>query len=186
MADLAVQAISEVYGPGRSVIFTRSAATEARAKSEMGNYSVLQFFTHGLLDDRRPLYSALMLSSGEKGTEDGMLEAREVMDLKLNADLAVLSACETAGRAGRGEGLIGMSWAFLVAGCPSVVVSQWKVGTLATKELMVEFHRQLMRSGAAPISKVQALRKAALKVRNTTLLEHPYSWAGFILVGSSN
>jgi CHAT domain-containing protein len=186
LSELAVQAIREVYGPGRSVIFTRSAATEARAKSEMGNYSVLQFFTHGLLDDRRPLYSALMLSPGEKGTEDGMLEAREVMDLKLNADLAVLSACETAGRAGRGEGLIGISWAFLVAGCPSVVVSQWKVGTLATKELMVEFHRQLMRSGAAPISKAQALRKAALKVRNTTLLQHPYSWAGFILVGSNN
>ena len=113
--------------------------------------------------------------------EDGRLEAWEVMELGLRADLAVLSACETGrGRVGRGEGLIGLSWAFFVAGCPTTVVSQWRVDARSTSRLMVAFHRGL----AAGRSKADALRDAALALKRDPRFRHPFYWAAFIVVGA--
>jgi len=96
------------------------------------------------------MYSHLVLAQGaERGQEDGLLEAWELMNLDLRAELVVLSACETArGRVGAGEGMIGLTWALFVAGAPAVVVSQWSVESASTTELMIEFHR-LLTSGAA-------------------------------------
>jgi CHAT domain-containing protein len=103
--------------------------------------------------------------------------------------LAVLSACETArGRIGAGEGMIGLSWAMFIAGVPSIVVSQWKVESAGTRDLMVNFHRALMTDKGirkTRVTKVEALRQAALKVMKTSGTEHPFYWAGFILVGDS-
>ncbi|HSE85556.1 MAG TPA: CHAT domain-containing protein, partial [Candidatus Binatia bacterium] len=98
-----------------------------------------------MLNDRNPMYSHLLLAqTGERSGEDALLEARELMKLELNADLVVLSACETArGQVSRGEGMIGMAWALFIAGAATTVVSQWKVRSDSTAELMVEFHRQL-------------------------------------------
>ncbi len=102
--------------------------------------------------------------------------------MKLYADLVVLSACETAsGRIGAGEGVIGISWAFFVAGCRATVVSQWKVNSEATSDLMVGFYQQF--KGVRPMSKASALRLAALKMLNDERYRHPFYWAGFILVG---
>src|SRR4029453_8043808 len=99
--------------------------------------------THGILNNSAPLYSNLVLTRGA-AREDGLLEAWELMQLELKADLAVLSACETArGRYGAGEGMIGLTWALFVAGVPSTVVSQWKVEAASTRDLMLNFHRQL-------------------------------------------
>ncbi|HEY8132770.1 MAG TPA: CHAT domain-containing protein [Thermoanaerobaculia bacterium] len=113
-----------------------------------------------------------------------MLEAREIMRLDLAADLAVLSACETGrGRVGAGEGLIGVSWAFFVAGCPTTVVSQWKVSSASTTELMIEFHRLLRTAGQENRTRAETLRRAALKVRANRAYRHPFYWAAFVLIG---
>ncbi|PYP82253.1 MAG: hypothetical protein DMF61_26975 [Blastocatellia bacterium AA13] len=152
----------------------------------MGKYSVLHFATHGVLDDRNPMYSYLVLASGKSGSnEDGLLEAWELMQCDLNAELAVLSACETArGRVGDGEGMIGMTWALFVAGVPTTVASQWQVPSESTTKLMIEFHRNLVNGRGEKLSKAEALRRAALTlIKDPALRMKPYYWAGFVVVG---
>ena len=106
---------------------------------------------------------------------------REIMQLDLNADLVVLSACEMAnGRVGAGEGLIGMSWALFVAGSPSTVANLWKTDASASGSLMVDFHREL-KSGA---TKSDALRQAMLATMKKPEFRHPFYWAGFELIGN--
>ena len=110
------------------------------------------------------------------------------MRLDLKADLAVLSACETArGRTGVGEGVIGMSWAFFVAGCPTTVVSQWKVDSASTAELMIAFHKHLVsdfRGQERTWTKADALRKAMMTVMKYPKYRDPFYWAGFVVVGA--
>jgi CHAT domain-containing protein len=130
------------------------------------------------------MYSHLVLS--EKSTtdrnEDGLLEAWEMKDLDLNADMVILSACETArGKLSAGEGVIGMSWALFIAGAPTTVVSQWKVESSSTTELMLEFHRQLLTG--KNITKAEALRRASLKLLKNAQYKHPSYWAPFVIVG---
>jgi CHAT domain-containing protein/Tfp pilus assembly protein PilF len=187
-AETQVRRLSRFYDPRRSKIYIGAEATEARVKAEAGQYTVLQFATHGEPNDRSPMYSHLVLAqTGEKDQEDGLLEAWEFLNLDLKADLAVLSACETArGRVGAGEGMIGLTWALFVAGVPTTVVSQWKVRSDSTAELMVEFHRLLQAhntKGAPRLSRAEALRQAALKLLNGNQHRHPFFWAGFVLVG---
>ena len=142
--------------------------------------SILHFTTHGTLNNASPMYSYLTLAEGGPN-DDGLLEAWELMQLDLKADLAVLSACETArGRIGGGEGVIGLSWAMFIAGVPSTVVSQWKVESASTRDLMVNFHRSLLSSQP---TKADALRQAALKLMRNPETSHPFYWAGFVLVG---
>lgn len=184
MAEKEVQALTGIYGPEQSNVLIGAQAREGRFKAEAGKYSVLHLATHGLLNDRSPMYSQLLFSqSGDDESQDGLLEAREVLDLDLKADLAVLSACETAqGRIGAGEGVIGLSWAFFVAGVPATVVSQWKVQDASTQQLMVEFHRQLKTRPAQ--GKAEALRQAMLKVMKQPRTAHPFFWAPFVLIGA--
>jgi len=149
-------------------------------KKEAGRASILHFTTHGTLNNASPMYSYLTLAEGGPN-EDGMLEAWELMQLDLKAELAVLSACETArGRIGAGEGMIGFSWAMFIAGVPSIVVSQWKVESAGTRDLMVNFHRILIWNQT---TKTEALRQAALKLMRNPETSHPFYWAGFVLVG---
>jgi CHAT domain-containing protein/tetratricopeptide (TPR) repeat protein len=178
-----VKAIGSLYPPQQSKVLLGREATEERFKAEAGNYRVLHLATHGLLNDRSPMYSQIVLAPpGEGAKEDGFLEAWELMNLDLNADLAILSACETGrGRIGNGEGVIGLMWALFVAGVPATVVSQWQVDDKATEELMVEFHRQLQSPKRQ--SKAEALRQAALKLLKQERYRHPFNWAGFVLVG---
>lgn len=184
-AEEEVNAIGQLYGRNRSRILVRERATEEEAKAGAEKYRLLHVAAHAVLDDRNPMYSRIMLSREEK-REDGMLEAWELMKLDLKAEMVVLSACQTArGRVGAGEGMIGMSWALFVAGSPAVVVSQWKVDSDRTSELMIEFHRNLVRGGrrGAAMSKAEALRVAALKLRHGRY-NHPFYWAGFVLIGN--
>ena len=118
-------------------------ADEKTFKALAPQYATIHLATHGVLDNRDPLNSYLLLTKTEDETEnDGLLHAREIIDLNLDADLAVLSACETGnGRISPGEGVIGMSWAFLVAGARSVVVSQWRVNSASTSRLMKSFYQ---------------------------------------------
>jgi CHAT domain-containing protein len=192
-----VKSLREIYGAQRSRVYIGAEAREQNLKSEISNYRVLHFATHGILDGANPMYSHIVLSGGDGATEDGLLEAWEIMKLNLKADIAVLSACETArGRIGAGEGVIGMSWAFFVAGCPTTVVSQWQVDSASTTELMVQFHKNLQSgsrslpytagrsdSPTSRMSKAEALRQAMLTLLTDNRFKSPYYWAGFVVVG---
>ena len=182
-AEREVKTLRDIYGAQNSTILTGGAAREDTFKADASRYPVLHFATHGLLDDNNPLYSRLLLASSN-ADDDGLLEAREIMKLNLNADLAVLSACQTArGQIGAGEGLIGMSWAFFIAGASTTVVSQWKVDSASTSRLMVDFHRYLQ-SPDKKVSKAEALRQAALKLMANPKYRHPFFWSGFVVVGN--
>lgn len=188
-AEQEVKALGRLYGASRSKIYTGAEAREDRFKSEAGKARILHFAAHGLVNNASPMYSHLALAGGGAG-EDGLLEAWELTRLELKADLAVLSACETArGRTAAGEGMIGLSWAMFIAGVPSIVVSQWKVESAGTRELMVSFHRALISpqaTGKAKTKKGEALRQSALKLLKNPETSHPFYWAGFVLVGEGN
>jgi CHAT domain-containing protein/Tfp pilus assembly protein PilF len=185
-AEQEVKSLSRLYGISRSQVYVGADASEDRVKSEAGRAGILHFAAHGVLNNASPMYSYLALAA-KGASEDGLLEAWELMQLDLKASLAVLSACETArGRIGAGEGIIGLSWAMFIAGVPSTVVSQWKVDSAGTRDLMVGFHRALAaqpEAGKARPTKAEALRQAALKLLKKPQTQHPFYWAGFVLVG---
>ena len=185
-AEKEVTILGQLYGP-RSAIYIGPDAREDRFKQEAGRFNVLHLATHGILNDASPMYSQIVLAQSDTG-EDGLLEAWEIMKLHLNADLVVLSACESGlGRVGVGEGMIGLTWALFVAGSPTSVVSQWKVESSSTAQLMVEFHRNLQaKNPKLKLSKAKALQKAALTVLGNKNFRHPFYWAGFILVGDGS
>ena len=182
-AETEVKTIGEIYGAQESTILIGTTAREETFKATASKYPVLHFAAHGVLDDVNPLYSRILLAT-ESDSEDGFLEAREIMKLDLHADLAVLSACQTArGQVGSGEGLIGMSWALFIAGTSTTVASQWKVDSASTARLMIDFHRNLqsekVRTGTA-----EALRQAAIKLMADPKYRHPFFWSGFVVVGN--
>jgi CHAT domain-containing protein/tetratricopeptide (TPR) repeat protein len=183
-AEAEVRALGRLYGAQRSKVYIGAEAHEDRLKAEAGQYRILHFATHGVLNDAAPLYSYLALARGDKN-EDGLLEAWELMQLDLKADLVVLSACETArGRTSAGEGVIGLAWALFVAGVPATVVSQWEAESASARDLMLGFHRQLQGPRAAgKLTKAESLRRAALKLMKNPGTNHPFYWAGFVLVG---
>ncbi len=190
-AERQVKALAQLYGSTQSQTYIGAEANEARIKREAGRYRILHLATHGILNNTSPMYSHLLLSQAPGDVnEDGLLEAWEIMKMDLNADLAVLSACDTArGKVSAGEGVIGLSWALFVAGCPSVVVSQWKVESASTTKLMLEFHRRLKANVVQPKSqatKAAALRQAALKLLASKEYQHPFYWAAFIVVGDNS
>ena len=182
-AEEEVKALGRLYGSAHSKVYIGAEAREDRLKAEATQARVLHFATHGVLNNASPMYSHLVLAQGDKN-EDGLLEAWELMQMDLRADLVVLSACETArGRFGEGEGVIGLTWALFVAGAPATVVSQWKVESASTRELMLGFHQDLRAPSRKPVTKAEALRQAALKVMKNPETGHPFYWAGFVLVG---
>jgi CHAT domain-containing protein/Flp pilus assembly protein TadD len=181
-----VRTIARLFPKGAEVI-TGPEASEERFKAAAPGARCLHLATHGLVNEKAPLYSALALAHGKE--EDGRLEARELMDLDLRADLVVLSACETAlGKNVRGEGVLGLAWSLFVAGAPSSVVSRWQVEDETTGGLMVQFYRRLLptpgaRQKAPPLSRAAALRAAQLAVMKDGKHAHPYYWAPFGLLG---
>lgn len=193
-AELQVRTLGQIYGAANSKVYTGVEAREDRFKAEAGKYRILHLAAHGVLNDASPMYSHIVLSQGEKESgEDGLLETWELLKLDLNADMVVLSACETArGSVRPGEGMVGLSWGFFVAGNPTTLVSQWKVDSAATTELMLGFYRHL-KAGAGdpkapaprPTSKAAALREAALKLISGERHAHPFYWAGFVLIGDT-
>jgi CHAT domain-containing protein len=179
-AKAEVQSLGHIYGEHSSVYVGREAR-ESRFKAEAGGARVLHLATHAVLNNASPLYSYLLLAGESSAGEDGLLEARELLTMKLNAELVVLSACETArGHAGAGEGVIGLSWALLVSGVPAAVLSQWKVASESTSALMTAFHQNRKKA----MTDAEALRAAALALRKNPAYQHPFYWAPFTLVGA--
>ena len=180
-----VSAIAQLFPDDQRELFLGDAATEENAKvpERLSRYRLVHFSTHGYVNETKPRFSGLLLSQPRSvtGSEDGLLSAYEIFNLKLKADLVVLSACETGlGKEVRGEGLMSLMRAFIYAGTPSVVVSLWKVNDESAADLMVRFYRHLQKDG---ISKSEALRQAQLETINDN--GFPFFWAPFILVGKS-
>jgi CHAT domain-containing protein len=172
-AEREARAVGERYR-GATVLL-RDEATEARVKALAGTARLLHFATHGELREHDPLASALLLTPG--GGEDGRLEVREIFGLSLDAELVVLSACETGlGRLSRGVELLGLQRAFLVAGTPAVVTTLWKVADQSSYRLMSAFHERLSADGSARA--LQAAQRSMLQQ-----FPHPFHWAAYGLTG---
>jgi CHAT domain-containing protein/tetratricopeptide (TPR) repeat protein len=160
-----------------------AANRDAVLDPALGDFRYIHFATHGLVDARYPGLSALVLSQfDDRGNaQDGFLRLTDIYNLKLRADLVVLSACDTAlGREVRGEGLIGLTQGFMAAGARSLVASLWQVPDRATAELMTQFYRYMLADGLRP---ADALRKAQLWSAAQPRYRDPYFWGSFVLVG---
>ena len=158
-------------------------ANEANLRArKLDNYRVLHFATHGLLDAERPQFTGLALSLVGQTDGDGFLRVEEVFNLRLGSPLVMLSACETGlGRERRGEGVIGLTRAFMYAGAPTVGVSLWSVGDKSTAELMPEFYRRLLAGGgSAPVAAMRASQLSMIAGRKYSA---PFYWSPFVLVG---
>src|SRR5262249_28460860 len=134
------------------------------------------------IDEEHPQFSALVLSANPSDKEDGFLTMPEVFDLNLNSDLVVLSACKSGlGEKIRGEGVMGLSRAFLCAGTSSVLVSLWNVYDSSTAEFMENFYRAMQINHS---NHAAALKQARLQMIQSGKYSHPYYWAPFVLIGS--
>lgn len=172
---------------GREVLFAtgHEATRELVTSGVLEPYRALHFATHGILDSEHPEQSGLMLSQRDaRGNPiEGFLSLQDLYALRLQADLVVLSGCDTGlGRELRGEGLVGLTHGFLHAGASQVVASLWPVRDLASAELMRSFYRSMLRDGRRPAA---ALRAAQIEMLNqrTRNRRDPYYWAAFVAQG---
>jgi CHAT domain-containing protein len=159
------------------------ASRDVALSADLAQYRVVHLATHGLLDANRPEISGVVLSLvDERGQpKDGFLRLHDIYNLKLNADLVVLSGCQTAlGKDVRGEGLVGLTRGFMYAGAKAVVASLWQVDDESTAELMKRFYRGMLKENRRP---ADALRQAQLEMSRTKRWSAPFYWAGFVLQG---
>jgi CHAT domain-containing protein len=191
-ADEVRQVAASIGAAGADHVVTGGAFTDdtVRARQDLSDYKVLYFATHGLLPQPSACLPepALMTSVGGEGS-DGLLDASEILDLKLDADLVVLSACDTGGSGGDatttgmqggGEALGGLTRAVIYAGGRSLIVSHWSVDSVATVRLMTG-----MFSASAP-SQAEALGQAQRVLIQSEQFSHPYFWAPFTIVGDGS
>jgi CHAT domain-containing protein/Flp pilus assembly protein TadD len=167
----------------RTVNFGFEANREFATSSELGKYRYILFATHGIFDSERPELSGLVLAGIDKNgqSQNGSLRLNDIFNLKLSADLVVLSACETGlGKQIGGEGLVGLTRGFMYAGSPRVVVSLWKVSDASTAVLMTKFYTKILQDKLTPAA---ALRSAQVEMSQDEKYADPYYWAGFILQG---
>jgi CHAT domain-containing protein len=174
-------------------------ASESLLKSdEIKKYNMLHFATHGFVNSEKPELSGLLLAqindtaiteidaelNTGKEQNDGILYSGEIYNLELNADLVVLSACETGlGKIKKGEGIIGLTRALLYAGAKNIVVSLWQVSDESTSQLMINFYDNILQNGLRKPQYSKSLRKAKLKMISEGKYAHPFYWSPFILIG---
>lgn len=152
-------------------------ATESQIKEQLSSANLIHLATHGQFDESQPLQGAVALAPDARN--DGFLTAAEILDLPLQADLVILSACDTGRGRITGDGVIGLSRSFMAAGVPRVVVSLWQVPDAPTAELMIAFHQQRLQG----LDTAQALRQAMLSTRE--VYPDPAVWAAFTQIGNS-
>jgi CHAT domain-containing protein/Tfp pilus assembly protein PilF len=157
---------------------TGDEATKATVLARLPQARFVHLATHGLFDDFQGLQSAIALAPNKN--DNGLLTAEEILNLKLNAELVILSACDTGRGRITGDGVIGLSRSLISAGVPSVIVSLWSVPDAPTAELMTEFYRQLKLTGDF----AQSLRQAMLKLKEQ-YPNSPKKWAAFTLIGEA-
>ena len=161
-----------------------AANRSAALSPELGQYRIVHFATHGIVNDAHPELSGIVLSLVDKngGVQDGFLRLNDLFNLKLNADLVVLSACKTGlGKEVRGEGLIGLARGFMYAGTPRVVVSLWSINDQAASEEMRRFYAGML--GDRHLPPAAALRQAQIEMWKQDAWRDPFLWAAFVLQG---
>jgi len=178
-----VKQIAKLIKREKRKIYTGNEAKEEKVKRILlSDYRIVHFATHGLFDEKAPQRSSIVLTLDEDPQEDGFFQVREIYNSKLNSDLVVLSACQTGkGKLEKGEGVSGLSRAFLYAGAQAVVVSLWNVNDKATSEFMGYFYKYLI----AGKSKDEALQKAKVRMISSKY-NHPFYWAAFVLIGEGD
>ena len=177
------QEIKSLDQMAEGTFYTGVAATESQFKAEAERYDVIHLAVHGLADTLQPNNSHLVFRTEHDSIDDGYLYSYELYDLQLQADLAVLSACESGtGKMQQGEGVYSLARGFTYAGCPTVVMSLWRVDDQQTASLMPAFYRALF--AGQPVD--QALRAAKLKYREqcTAFHAHPAFWSAFVVGGA--
>ena len=177
----AIYSIAQKGDAKEALDFEASKATAMGA--QLRDYRIVHFATHGLLNNEHPELSGLVFSLVDQQgkSQDGFLRLLDIYNLDLNADLVVLSACQTAlGKQSAEEGLVGLTRGFMYAGAPRVMASLWKVDDEATAELMKRFYEGVLKNGQTP---AQALRKAQMWMSQQKRWRPPYYWAGFVLQG---
>ncbi|MET0626333.1 MAG: CHAT domain-containing tetratricopeptide repeat protein [Pyrinomonadaceae bacterium] len=178
-----IRTLASGAGRGAEVLTGMRASEAELASRDLRQYRVLHFATHGLLNAERPQFTGVVLSLvGNRAGTDGFLRADEVYNLRLGSPLVMLSACESGlGREKRGEGVMGLTRAFMYAGAPTVGVTLWSVSDRATVDLMASFYRSLLGARpAAPSAALNAARRTMLARKETSA---PYFWAPFVMVG---
>ena len=166
----------------RSKVYDGENATEENFKKYAGNYSILHLAMHTIINNKNPLYSKLVFYRTKDTVEDGLLNTSELFGMQLNADLAVLSACNTGtGKLERGEGIMSLARGFFYAGVPSIIMTSWAVEDNSGVDLMTSFYKYL--SEGKP--KNEALRMAKLDYLETSdqLKSHPHFWAAYMNIG---
>ncbi len=158
---------------------TGKDATKAAVIKRLQQARIVHLATHGLLDDFNGLGVPGAIALAPDSQDNGLLTANEILDLRLNAELVVLSACDTGQGNITGDGVIGLSRTLITVGAPSVIVTLWSIPDSPSALLMAEFYRQLQQNP----DKAQALRQAML----TTMKQYPNpsDWAAFTLIGEA-
>lgn len=168
----------------KAASFIDDFAQESTFKSESQNYDILHMAMHTVINDSVPMFSKLVFSNPEKESgEDGYLNTFEIYNMKLNARLAVLSACETGtGKLQKGEGVMSMARGFIYAGCPSIVMTLWQVEDKSGALIMEDFYSYMSKGKRKDI----ALRMAKLNHLNRAdqLTAHPHFWLGYVTIGN--
>ncbi|MFA6440423.1 MAG: CHAT domain-containing protein, partial [Bacteriovoracaceae bacterium] len=163
-------------------MYLHNSATESSFKSDnMQETRFIHIATHGMINEENPKLSGVIFAAPEKGAmDDGVLYSGETYNLRLNADLVTLSACETGlGTIVKGEGLLGLTRGFMYAGAKNLLVSLWQVADKSTTELMVQFYRNILNNQQYST----ALRNAKLAMIKKGKYAHPVEWSPFILTG---
>ncbi|MDM3863157.1 MAG: tetratricopeptide repeat protein, partial [Aphanizomenon gracile PMC644.10] len=158
---------------------TGNKATKTAIVQKMPTARIIHFATHGFIDDFKGFGVPGAIAFAPSGEDNGFLTSGEILDLKLNAELIVLSACDTGQGDIKGDGVIGLSRSLISAGIPSIVVSLWAVGDDSTSFLMTEFYKNM----AQKLDKGTALRQAMLTTMKHKNYQSPYHWAAFTLIG---
>ncbi|MBN1349178.1 CHAT domain-containing protein [candidate division KSB1 bacterium] len=180
-----VRRIGKMFEPGEATLLVGPEATEnsLKTQSALREYRFIHFATHGIINENHPELSGLVLARDEAAGDDGILSIPEILNLKLQPDLVVLSTCQSArGKTRRGNGPESMTRAFMFAGAPSVVVSLWNIDDQSTADFMLYFYEFLTKSKQ---SKDTALKNAKIKMMKSQQYAHPFYWAAFILAGDS-
>ena len=183
-----IAGIAKASGAKSDVWIDLGASEENVSGRDVTSYRVVHIATHGLLNVERPQFTGVVLSLVGNTTADGFLRTDEIFNLKMGAPLVMLSACETGlGKEKRGEGVIGLTRAFMYAGAPTVGVSLWSVADKSTADLMTDFYKRYLGSGAGTASPAAAaMRDAQLAMINGKKYSAPFYWAPFVLVGEWN
>lgn len=172
---------------GQADVWLDLEANEANLGArDISKYRIIHVATHGLLNAERPQFTGVVLSLVGNKTYDGFVRTDEVFNLRLGSPLVMLSACETGlGKEKRGEGVLGLTRAFMYAGAPTVGVSLWSVADKSTADLMTDFYKRLLSTGEGTTSS-SALRGAQLAMISGKKYSAPFYWAPFVLVGDWN